>query len=122
MKRYRRLSLVLVLAVIFAGATSARAAEQLAVALVSITSPVNHGNPATIAIKTAPGAACRITVSYKSGPSRAKGLTPKTSNSQGMVTWTWLVGSRTTPGTWPVSVRCSAGERTGALQTSIVVQ
>jgi micrococcal nuclease len=111
-----------VLAIILAVATSARAAELLSVALVSIASPVHQGNPATLSIKTAPGAACRITVTYKSGPSRAKGLTPKTSDSQGMVSWTWLVGSRTTPGTWPVSVRCSAGERAGALQTSIIVQ
>ena len=120
MKRSRRLGLVL--AAVIAVASSARAAEQLSVALVSITSPVNHGNPASIAIKTAPGAACQITVTYKSGRSKAKGLIPKTSDGQGMVSWTWLVGSRTTPGTWPVSVRCSAGGRTGALQTTIIVQ
>ena len=121
-KRFRRFSLGLVLVAVLAVATTARAAEQLSIALLSITSPVHHGNPASISIKTAPGAACQITFTYKSWPSRAKGLTPKTSDGQGMVSWTWLVGSRTTPGTWPVSVSCSAGGRTGALQTSIIVQ
>jgi micrococcal nuclease len=119
----RTLSLGVVLAVLLAVATSApAAAPQLPVTLVSITSPVNHGKPASISVKTAPGAACRIAVTYKSGPSRAKGLTPKTSDDHGTVGWTWLVGTRTTPGTWPVSVYCSAGGRTGTLQTSIVVQ
>ncbi len=122
MHRQRLLSLGLVLAILLVVATNAPAEPQLAVTLVSITSPVNHGNPATISVKTAPGAACRITVTYKSGPSRAKGLIPKTSDDHGMVGWTWLVGTRTTAGTWPVSVNCSAGGRTGTLQTSIVVQ
>jgi len=125
MNRHRTLSFGIVLAVMLAVATSARAAEQplsVAVALVSITSPVNHGNPATVSVKTAPRATCRITVAYKSGPSRAKGLTPKTSDAHGMVAWTWLVGARTTPGTWPVSVNCNAGGQTGTLQTSIIVQ
>ena len=123
MHKQRTLSLGIVLAVLLAGATSApAAAPQLPVTLVFITSPVNHGNPASISVKTAPGATCRITVTYKSGPSRAKGLTAKTSDDHGMVGWTWLVGARTAPGTWPVSVSCSAGGQTGTLQTSIVVQ
>lgn len=123
MNRHRTLTLGIVLAVMLAIATSARAAEQqLPVALVSITSPVNHGNLATVSVKTAPRAMCRITVTYKSGPSRAKGLSPKTSDGHGMVSWTWLVGARTTPGTWPVSVSCNAGAQTGTLQTSILVQ
>ena len=115
MNRQRRLSLGVTLAILFAVATSApAAAPQLPVTLVSITSPVNHGSPASISVKTAPGAACRITVTYKSGPSRAKGLIAKTSDDHGLVGWTWLVGARTTPGTWPVSVSCSAGGCTGA--------
>ena len=44
--------------------------EALAVRLVS--SPVNAGEDATLAIQTAPAASCRITVLYKSGPSKAR--------------------------------------------------
>lgn len=123
MKRDRTLRLGVVLVILLGVAMNASAADQpLPVALISITSPVSHGRPATIAVKTAPGAGCRIMVTYKAGPSRARGLTPKTSDGQGMVSWTWLVGTRTTPGAWPVSVSCSAGGRTGTLRTSIVVQ
>lgn len=123
MKRDPTLRPGVLLVILLAIATNASAAEQpLPVALVSITSPVSHGRPATIAVKTAPAVECRIIVTYRSGPSRAKGLTPKTSDGHGMVSWTWIVGTRTTPGTWPISVSCSAGGRPGTLQTSIVVQ
>src|SRR5437867_5882270 len=58
--------------------------EHLSVVLTSVTSPVRHGNAASIIVKTAPGAACTITVSYKSGPSQAKGLDPKTASQDGV--------------------------------------
>ncbi len=96
--------------------------EQLSVALASITSPVSPGNAANITVKTAPSAACTITVTYKSGPSRAKGLDPKTANQDGIVSWAWIVGTRTTPGAWPIMVTCSAGGRQTTLETSFVVQ
>ena len=33
-----------------------------------------------------------------------------------------LVGSRTTPGTWPIIVTCLSGKSQGRLQTSFTVQ
>ena len=53
------------------------------------------------------GAACSIDVEYKSGPSKAADLDPKVTSASGEVSWTWLVGSRTTPGDWPVTVTCT---------------
>ena len=96
--------------------------EQLSVALASLTSPVSPGNAASITVKTAPSAACTITVAYKSGPSRAKGLDTKTATQDGVVSWAWIVGTRTTPGTWPITVTCSAGGRQATLETSFLVQ
>ena len=49
----------------------------LDVGLVSLTSPVRAGDVASITVRTAPAACCHITVHYKSGPSKAKGLVPK---------------------------------------------
>src|SRR5438552_1367136 len=66
--------------------------QQTEVKLVSLTSPVSPGNDATITITTAPNAKCQITVLYKSGPSKAQGLFPKSADSQGQVSWTWRVG------------------------------
>lgn len=76
------------------------------VTITSITSPVRRGANATVAVKTAPGASCSIIVIYKSGPSEAQGLYPKTADSQGSVSWKWMVGTRTTPGNWPVTITC----------------
>jgi hypothetical protein len=72
--------------------------------LVSLTSPVSPGAYATISVRTNPGASCSITVYYKSGPSKAQGLTPGAADDKGLCSWTWKVGPRTTPGTWSISV------------------
>jgi micrococcal nuclease len=113
---------ILIVMVLLAASVPGVAAPPLPVTLVAVSSPVSHGHAASLSVQTVPGAACAITVTYKSGPSRAKGLTPKTADSQGMVRWTWIVGTRTTPGNWPIQVSCSAGGRHGALRTSFVVQ
>lgn len=66
---------------------------------------VRDGGEASITIKTKPYASGNIEVDYKSGPSKAKGLGPKKANSQGVISWSWKVGSNTTPGTYNVIIR-----------------
>lgn len=60
-------------------------------------------------------ATCSITVYYKSGPSVAAGLYPKRGSR---ISWTWKVGTRTTPGRWSIVVSCGSA---GTLRTSFVV-
>jgi hypothetical protein len=98
----------------------ARAAD-LPVTLISVTSPAAPFSDATLTVSTAPGASCSIVVHYKSGPSRAKGLIPKVASSSGRVSWTWRVGSNTTPGRWPIVVTCEKGADHGDLRTSFQV-
>ncbi len=98
----------------------ARAADLL-ITLVSVTSPAAPFTDATLTVSTAPGANCSIAVHYKSGPSRAKGLIPKVASSSGRVSWTWRVGSNTTPGRWPIVVTCEKGTDHGELRTSFEV-
>lgn len=74
--------------------------------IVSVTSPVSQGATASLTAKTSPGASCSITVYYKSGPSSAQGLEPKTAGADGQVSWSWKVGVRTTPGNWRIVVSC----------------
>jgi hypothetical protein len=75
-------------------------------AITQAPSTVRRGNVATIAVHTTPGATCTITVEYKSGPSHAHGLDPKQADSNGNVIWSWIVGTNTTPGSWPVIITC----------------
>jgi hypothetical protein len=64
------------------------------------------GQTVTLNVRTGPSVYCTIEVDYKSGPSNAQGLSPKTSSTTGAVSWTWTVGARTTAGTWPITVSC----------------
>jgi competence protein ComEC len=90
--------------------------------IVSVTSPVNAGGNATLTAKTAPGADCTITVYYKSGPSSASGLEPQTADADGMVSWTWKVGSRTTHGTWRIVVTATVDSQEYTQETSFAVK
>jgi hypothetical protein len=105
--------LVLTLALVAALAIPATASAR--VRLVSVTSPIRHGSYATLTVSVTPTATCSIAVIYKSGPSHAAGLYPKRG---GRISWSWKVGTRTTPGRWPIVVACG---RAGTLRTSFVV-
>jgi hypothetical protein len=86
------------------------------VRLKSVTSPVSAGSHATLTVSVSRSATCSITVNYKSGPSHAQGLYSKRTIG-GRVSWTWMVGTRTTPGRWTIDVYCGAA---GSLRTSFV--
>src|SRR4051794_28251593 len=105
----RRLVLVL-LAVLAAAPTAAQA--RVRVLQAAAGSP---GQYATLAVSVTPSANCSITVMYKSGPSEANGLDQKRGSR---INWTWKIGTRTTPGTWPILVTCG---RAGSLRTAIRV-
>jgi len=85
------------------------------VRLLGVTSPASPGSYATLTVAVSPAATCSITVQYKSGPSHAAGLYPQRGSK---ISWTWKVGTNTTPGRWPIYVRCGAA---GSLSTSFVV-
>lgn len=105
--------LLVVIAVCAALAVPASAAAS--VRLASVTSPVSAGSYATLTVRVSRTATCSITVNYKSGPSHAQGLYPKRGTR---ISWTWKVGTRTTPGRWGITVSCGSA---GTLRTSFVV-
>ena len=79
------------------------------------------GDTAALIVLTEPQANCAITVYYRTGPSRARGLEPKRADGSGLVGWAWVVGTATTAGTWPISVVCAQGDRQGRLRTVFTV-
>jgi hypothetical protein len=93
-------------------------AASASVRLVRLTSPTYPGAYATLVATVSPARTCSITVYYKSGPSRAQGLYAKRP-TRGKVSWTWKVGTRTTPGRWPIVVSCGGA---GTLRTSFTVR
>ncbi len=106
------LTLLITLVLVASPTASAR------VRLVSVTSPASPGGHATLTASVSPSRTCSITVNYKSGPSHAQGLNPKRA-IQGRVSWTWMVGTRTTPGRWGIVLSCGSA---GTLRTSFVVR
>jgi hypothetical protein len=94
----------------------------LEVAKGSVTSPVARGDKATLTVRTAASADCKIVVEYQSGPSQAAGLGEKTADANGDVSWTWTVGQTTVTGRWPITVTCFKAERQGTLETSFEVK
>ncbi|MBA7637999.1 hypothetical protein ES703_45648 [subsurface metagenome] len=78
--------------------------QDLFIEIDSVTTPIGKGYYATLIAQTLPNANCDITVYYKSGPSSAQGLYPKEADSKGSVSWSWKVGTRTTPGSWRIVV------------------
>jgi len=95
--------------------------QELFLEIVSVTSPIGQGYTATLQAKTLPGVQCTIAVYYKSGKSTASGLYPKETDSQGNVSWSWKVGTRTTPGSWRIVVTASLDGETVSQTTYFTV-
>jgi hypothetical protein len=116
----RRALLVATVAAAAAASVPVAPAERSAASLarlVRVTSPLPAGAYATLVARVVPRRLCKITVYYKSGPSTAQGLYPKRPRN-GRVSWTWKVGTRTTPGRWPIRVACGSA---GSFRTSFRV-
>ncbi|MBA7572206.1 hypothetical protein ES708_13982 [subsurface metagenome] len=72
--------------------------------VISLTSPINPGEYATIEVQTLPNELLTTEVWYMSGRSEAEGLSAKRANDEGYVSWTWKVGTNTTAGSWPIII------------------
>jgi hypothetical protein len=72
--------------------------------VISLTSPVDPGDYATIVVQGKAGKQYSIVVYYKSGPSTAAGLEPKIADASGQVSWTWKIGTRTSAGSWKITI------------------
>ncbi len=65
---------------------------------------VTKGESAVLNMVGYPNTEYSIVVNLKSGPSSASGIVDKISESDGNVTWTWAVSSRSTAGTYDIII------------------
>jgi micrococcal nuclease len=66
------------------------------------------GGRASVSVRAAAGAACSIRYTTPAGnPSTAAGLIAKTADETGAVSWSWVIGTSTRPGTGQVTVTCN---------------
>jgi hypothetical protein len=68
-----------------------------------------------------PGSKCTISVAYSDVPSKDSGLTPRTADNYGVVTWAWTVEPAAAVGTWPVKVTCALGTKSAFVQGDLQV-
>ncbi len=98
--------------------TTAAAPRTSEITFVSVHG-ANPGGYASVTVETASGAECSIRyVTPHSTISRAKGLGNQIADSDGKVTWTWKIGSKTEPGKGSVIVTCNGSTAT----TSITIE
>ncbi|MNP44757.1 hypothetical protein D3C76_1386330 [compost metagenome] len=70
-------------------------------------------------MKVAPNSTAQLSVFYKSGESTAKYLGWSQADADGYIEWEWLVGTNTTPGTWPFMITTEDGERIEVMFTVV---
>lgn len=86
-----------------------------------LTSPVVPGSNASVTVRTNPGSQCTIIVEYNKVASKDSGLSLKTADEFGMVTWTWTVEASVPLGKWPVKVTCVNDKKSAFVQGDLVV-
>lgn len=119
MMRVHTLKAVLALPfMLLAGLVPAAFGQNVRVQIVSGTSPVSPGSPASLIVKTNPGAVCTPSVS---GPARAK-LESKPANAQGLATWRSRVPKLAAKGIYQLTVTCAMHDHEASVHRSIVVQ
>jgi len=102
--------------------TSTVAPEEFSIKIIQSAGTENPGDNATESIETVAGASCTIEVVYKTTISKAEGLTAEAAGSDGTVSWTWKVGTNTTPGSWPIYMSCTLDGISKQIQDSVNVQ
>jgi hypothetical protein len=97
-------------------APAAQPAVATGVQITSVTG-ARPGGRATLAARTTPGAVCSIAYRTPAGTaSVAQGLTNRTADASGVVSWFWEIGPSTRPGTGSVVVTCGGGSARSAIQ------
>lgn len=84
-------------------------------AIESLLSPVKAGENTSASVKTNAGSKCSISVTYNDVPSKDSGLTTKTADDYGNVTWSWTVDKTAPVGKWQVKVTCFYGKKSAVV-------
>lgn len=111
MKKFFKLFAAIALSLgILSGVPIASSSQNVAyakVAAVHVTSShlsVKRGQYASVTVRGQGRSRGYITIVYHSGSSKAQHLGNKVSDSKGYITWRWKVGTRTTKGTYNVTI------------------
>ncbi len=105
----------------FAKPVTPAANARVGASVETLTSPVAPGDNASVTVRTLASASCKISVVYKNVASTDSGLSQKTADEYGTVSWTWSVGKSVPLGTWPVNVTCARNGKSGYVRGDLQV-
>lgn len=86
--------------------------------VIEYTDKVYPGDVGYLKLQGEPNTDYKLTVKYYSGYSKADGVGTKTSNSKGIVSWRWRIGSRTSSGDFKIYI--SNNRQTGFVNLSVL--
>lgn len=78
--------------------------EYTGLTVVDWSQTVSPGDTGFLQLRGQPGVSYTIVVTYKSGPSKAKGLDAQIADQDGFASWQWKIGSKTSSGTFSITV------------------
>jgi hypothetical protein len=79
--------------------------------VTSIIDPISHGATEHLTASTSPSTNCTLSITLPSGAtSTSSGLGSATSDSSGQVSWTWTIGSNTSPGSAQAHLSCGGSQ------------
>lgn len=87
-----------------------------------LSTPVPPGQNASISIRTNQLANCSILVKYGETPSTDSGLTKKTADEYGTVSWSWTIPASTPEGKGSVKVDCASKVKSGSVTADLIVK
>lgn len=108
---------------VFVAGAAAAAPAQLAVNVVSVTTPVVRGTEGQLVVRTAPYAQCGASVQAQADPGRTIATLPsRGADPAGLVTFSVRVPGMAKPGRYPVTVSCQRGAKAASAHLHVTVQ
>ncbi|HRJ05968.1 MAG TPA: hypothetical protein PK096_00150 [Candidatus Saccharibacteria bacterium] len=95
---------------------------RLGVAVQTVTSPVQPGSNASITIRTNPAAVCTISVKQAEAKMEDSGLSKKTADEFGMLSWAWTVKPTDPVGKWPINITCKNKKYSAVVVSEVLVK
>lgn len=95
---------------------------KVGVSVQSVTTPVTPGSNASIIIRTNPAATCTIRIENAGTKLQDSGLSKKTADEFGMISWAWTFKQTDPTGKWPIDVECKNKKHSAVVESEVVVK
>lgn len=96
--------------------------KPVGVAIQTVSSPVSHGDVASLSIHTSPLVTCSVVLEYNDKPVKVAGLEPQEADEFGIASWTWGIDESVPYGKWPMTITCKNKKYSGVAVAELQVK